>query len=181
MLRLKDLMQRDVVAVSPDLTLRELVEVFADREVSGVPVEVGKRVVGVISMTDIFDFREDTNPVSLGPGSPSDEPEDSPRKRLGASSSDFFSESWDPTEVGTVELMRTSRDRDWDLLDAYTVADVMTRDVLSQPSRTTLEKAAQYMLEKGIHRVLVIDDGELQGIVTVTDVVRAVAEGHLKG
>jgi CBS domain-containing protein len=82
--------------------------------------------------------------------------------------------------MGTVELMRTTRDRDLDLLNQYTVADVMTRDVLSQPSGTTLKKAAQYMLDRGIHRILVIDDGELQGIVTVTDIVRAVAEGRLK-
>ena len=181
MLRLKDLMQRDVLAVSPDLTLRELVEVFAEREVSGAPVVTRRKVVGVISQTDIFDFRADTSLVSLGPDGPSDDPEDSPRKRSGAPGSDFFSDSWDPMELGTVELMRTTRERDWDLLDQYTVADVMTRDVLSQLSGTTLKKAAQYMLEKGIHRILVIDEGELQGIVTVTDIVRAVAEERLKG
>jgi len=181
MLRLKDLMQRDVVAVSPDLTLRELLEVFSEREVSGAPVITGNKVVGVISMTDIFDFREDTSPVSLGPDGPPPEPEDPPQKRSGTPASDFFSESWDPTEIGTVERMRTTRDRDWDLLDEYMVSDAMTRDVLSQPSGTTLKKAAQYMLEKGIHRILVIDDGELQGIVTTTDIVRAVAEGRLKG
>jgi predicted transcriptional regulator len=180
MLRLKDLMQRDVVAVSPDLTLRELVEVFAEREVSGAPVVTSRKVIGVISQTDIFDFREDASPVSLGPDGPSDDPEDPPRKRPGTSASDFFSDSWDPAEMGTVELMRTTRDRDLDLLNQYTVADVMTRDVLSQPSGTTLKKAAQYMLDRGIHRILVIDDGELQGIVTVTDIVRAVAEGRLK-
>jgi predicted transcriptional regulator len=39
MLHLKDLMQRDVVAVSPDLTLRELVEVLTEQEVSGAPVQ----------------------------------------------------------------------------------------------------------------------------------------------
>ena len=181
MLRLKDLMQRDVVAMSPDVTLRELVEVFAEREVSGAPVVTGNKVVGVISMTDIFDFREDTSSVSLGPDGPLDEPRGSPRKRSGTPASDFFSESWDPTEIGTVEWMRTTRDRDWDLLDEYTVADAMTRNVLSQPSGTTLRKAAQYMLDADIHRVLVIDDGELQGIVTTTDIVRAVAEERLKG
>ncbi len=67
-----------------------------------------------------------------------------------------------------------------DLLDQYTVADVMTRKVLSRSSGTTLKQAARYMLDAGIHRVLVIDDGELQGIVTTTDIVRAVADGKLK-
>ncbi len=57
----------------------------------------------------------------------------------------------------------------------------MTRDVVSQPSNATVRRAAQYMLDAGVHRVLVIDNGELQGIVTTTEIVRAVAEGKLEG
>ncbi len=56
----------------------------------------------------------------------------------------------------------------------------MTREILSRPSGTSLRKAAGYMLEHDVHRLLVIDDGELQGIVTTSDIVRAVAEGKLK-
>ena len=57
----------------------------------------------------------------------------------------------------------------------------MTREVLSQPSNTSVTKAAHHMLGLGISRILVIDKGELQGIVTTTDIVRAVAEAKLKG
>jgi predicted transcriptional regulator len=180
MLRLKDLMQRDVIAVSQDLTLRELVEVFGEHEVSGAPVVDSGKVIGVISTTDIFDFREDTASGALRPGGLAREPEGAPRRR-GGSSAEFFSETWEPADFETIEWMRTTRNRDWDLLDEYTVADVMTRDVVSQPSNATVRAAAQYMLDAGVHRVLVIDNGELQGIVTTTDIVRAVAEGKLEG
>ncbi len=172
MLKLKDLMKRDLVNVSPDLTLRELLEVFNEQEVSGAPVVAGGRVVGVISTTDIFDFQEENPGLVPRSGSALDEP---PKRRGGGF------ESWDPSEGGDMEWVRTTRSSDLDLLDEHRVADVMTRDVLSQPSNTSVKAAAAYMLDAGIHRILVIDDGELQGIVTTTDIVRAVADGALKG
>ncbi|UCC73212.1 MAG: CBS domain-containing protein [Gemmatimonadota bacterium] len=173
MLKLKDLMNRDVVAVSPDLTLRELLEVLAEREVSGAPVVSGGKVVGVISTTDIFDFQEENAGLSSRPASGPDDTDAPGRKRGGTP------EGWDPSEEA-VEWTRATRSRDLDVLDECTVADVMTRDVLSQPSSTSLERAARYMLDSGIRRILVIDKGKLQGIVTTTDIVRAVAEGMLK-
>jgi CBS domain-containing protein len=178
MLHLKDLMQRDVVAVSPDLTLRELVEVFTEQDVSGAPVVSGDKVVGVISTTDIFDLHEEISGLSPA-GGEADEAELMPRRAGGGR--DFFSDAWEPGEGGAEEWARIASQRDWDILDAYTVADVMTRDVISQPSKTSVKKAARYMLEAGVHRVLVIDRGHLQGIVTTTDIMRAVADGKLKG
>ncbi|MGD2216289.1 MAG: CBS domain-containing protein [Gemmatimonadales bacterium] len=172
MLKLKDLMNSDVVSVSPDLTLRELLEVFTEQEMSGAPVVTGSQVVGVISMTDVFDFQEDNGGISLRPGV--DEPDGPGKKRSGSQ------DSWDPTEEA-LDWARAARERDLDLLDQYTVADVMTREVLSQPSSTPVRKAARHMLGLGISRILVIDKGVLQGIVTTTDIVRAVAEGKLKG
>lgn len=172
MLKLKDLMNSNVVSVSPDLTLRELLEVFTELEVSGAPVVTGSQVVGVISMTDVFDLQEDNGGLTLRSGI--DEPDASSRKRSGAQ------DSWDPSEEA-LDWARATSSRDLDLLDQYTVADVMTREVLSQPSSTPVKKAAHHMLGLGISRILVIDKGELQGIVTTTDIVRAVAEGRLKG
>ncbi len=179
-MRLKDLMQRTVVSVSPDLTLRELTEVLTEQEVSGAPVVTGGVVVGVISMTDIFQFREDAPDVTLRPGGVLDDSEGAPRRRAG-SPSEYFADSAEPAEIDALLWMKTTRERDWDLLDEYTVADVMTRDVMSRASDSSVEEVAKFMLDRGIHRVLVIDDGELKGIVTTTDIVRAVADGMLKG
>ncbi len=173
MIKLVDLMNRDVVAVSPDLTLRELLEVFTEHEVSGAPVVTGGKVVGVISTTDVFDFREDSAGLSTPAGLALDDPDGPARRKGGAA------DRWHASE-DVLDWARATRTRDPDLLDAYTVADVMTRDVLSQPSSTSLKQAARYMLDAGIHRIIVIDKGELQGIVTTTDIVRAVADGKLK-
>jgi CBS domain-containing protein len=172
-------MQRDVVAVAPDLTLRELVELFAEQEVSGAPVISGGKVVGVVSTTDIYDLRDDV--AGLAPGAAGTPGEGDIVGRKSAEPLGLYSDEWEPSDVDAQAWLRATRDEDWDILDAYTVAEIMTRNVVSQPSSTTVKKAALYMLEAGIHRVLVIDGGVLQGIVTTTDIVRAVAEGRLKG
>lgn len=168
MLTLEELMQSEVVSVAPELTLRELLEVFAEAGVSGAPVVAGAKVIGVISTTDILEFREEAPDVRGGPA------EGNPTRRGG------LAERPDLAEIDALQWMRAVRHEDWTVLDEYTVSDLMTRDVMSRPSRTPVREAARYMLETGIHRVLVIDDGELRGIVTTTDIVRAVAEGTLK-
>jgi hypothetical protein len=136
-MRLKDLMQRTVVSVSPDLTLRELTEVLTEQEVSGAPVVTGGVVVGVISMTDIFQFREDAPDVTLRPGGVLDDSEGAPRRRAG-SPSEYFADSAEPAEIDALLWMKTTHERDWDLLDEYTVADVMTRDVMSRASDSSV-------------------------------------------
>jgi len=45
---------------------------------------------------------------------------------------------------------------------------------------TELTDAARYMLRRNIHRVLVMEEGKPVGILTTTDVVRAVAERRLR-
>ena len=52
-LRVKDLMQSDVVTVGPDLTLRELEEVLLRHRIHGVPVVERGRIVGHISRSDV--------------------------------------------------------------------------------------------------------------------------------
>ena len=178
MLRLKDIMQTDVVAVAPELTLRELVEILGEHGVSGAPVVANGKVVGVVSTTDILELEGDRPVASTRrPTSGLEEPEATGRTERTFSPSEFFSDSW---EIGALEWMRTGGGREWDILDENTVSDVMTREVLSSPSRTSVREAAAVMLESDVHRLLIIDDGELRGIVTTTDIVRAVARGKLE-
>lgn len=61
------------------------------------------------------------------------------------------------------------------LLETATVADVMTREVKSLPPTCTVRAAAQYMLDSNIHRVLVMEEGHLKGIVTTSDLAAAIA------
>jgi CBS domain-containing protein len=54
-MRVEDLMNRDVVSVTPDATLKEVAHVLIERGVAGVPVcDAGGRVLGVVSESDIL-------------------------------------------------------------------------------------------------------------------------------
>ena len=53
----------------------------------------------------------------------------------------------------------------------------MTRNICFLGQEATVQEAAGYMVGRGIHRVLVMEGEALLGIVTTTDIMRAVSEG----
>ncbi|WP_458185927.1 CBS domain-containing protein [Haladaptatus sp. NG-WS-4] len=57
---------------------------------------------------------------------------------------------------------------------------LLMRDVATTTQDASIEEVAALMLEEGTRRVPVVN-GELEGIVTVTDVVRAIAENEADG
>lgn len=61
MLKLNDIMTRDVVTAAPDMTIRDAMELLSERHVSGAPVVDGGKVVGVFSATDLLAFLLDLN------------------------------------------------------------------------------------------------------------------------
>jgi CBS domain-containing protein len=65
-------------------------------------------------------------------------------------------------------------------LEDVTVDEVMTRKVQSLPPDCSVDEAALLMGERQIHRVLVMQGDVLLGIVSTSDVARAVAEHRLK-
>ena len=58
---------------------------------------------------------------------------------------------------------------------------LLLREVPGLSPSTTLRALAEHILESGERRVPVVEDGALVGIVTVTDIVRAIAEGEHDG
>jgi CBS domain-containing protein len=59
-----------------------------------------------------------------------------------------------------------------------TVSDVMTKDPKTVPGSTPLIEAARMMRDEDIGPILVLDNGQVEGIVTDRDiVVRGIAEG----
>ena len=183
MLRVRDAMTREVLTVTPDTTLREAAELFVRRHVSGAPVVEGRRVVGVVSATDVLEFvathppmprrRSDSEEVGEWAERPESEPED-------AAPGAYFADMWPDTDAETAQRIADSEGPEWDVFAEHTVEDVMTHSVCALPSTSSVAAAAEQMKSAGVHRLLVIDDGELVGIITSTDVAGAVAERGLR-
>jgi CBS domain-containing protein len=67
-------------------------------------------------------------------------------------------------------------DFDWRRDDEPCAGDLMTTDLHRVTPATSLARMAQIMVAGGAHRVLVVEDGKLVGLVSSMDVLRAVAE-----
>jgi CBS domain-containing protein len=180
---LRELMTPEVLTLDPEMTLREAIERLASEGFSGAPVVAGGRLVGVVSASDILEFE------AASPGVPAHRPEQAELGEWGPPElwmddmtdppSAYFRDMWGDSGSDVLERMRESRGPEWDLLAEHVVAEVMTRKVVGLEPESSLVAGAQAMASSGIHRVLVIEDGLLLGIVTAMDVVRAVAEGKI--
>jgi CBS domain-containing protein len=61
-------------------------------------------------------------------------------------------------------------------MERLRVRDVMIQDVLTVPPDLPVAKAAQLLIERRIHRLPVVENGKLVGIVSSLDFTRIVAE-----
>lgn len=65
-------------------------------------------------------------------------------------------------------------------LGEVTVSELMTRDAKALGPECSVDQAAEFMQRNQIHRVLVMDGSRLLGIVTTTDVAKAVADHRIR-
>ena len=187
MLRLRDIMTRELVTFAPDLSLREAADALLERHLSAAPVVAGGRVLGVVSTPDILGFV-----ASAPPPTPPDRDEDedwaaeveeSPeREELedDEPSGRWFAELSSATDDELVERFgEPASPPTHDVLALHTVSDAMTHGARALPPDAGVDEAADLMRRESIHRVLVVDDDRLLGLVSALDIACAVAEHRL--
>lgn len=137
MLKVKDLMTREVLTLAPNTSVREAAELLATEHVSGAPVVRLGKLVGMVSAADLLEF------ISSLPA--------------------------DPEAV--------SGGMEHGILDDHTVEEAMTRGPLTTiDPEAPANRVAEVLQESGIHRLPVVEGEKLVGIISTTDVVKAVAE-----
>jgi CBS domain-containing protein len=65
------------------------------------------------------------------------------------------------------------------VLDQTAVRDVMTPEPQTISPDDDIREAARRMLEGDVHRLIVIANGRMVGVISTTDIIRAVAAGQL--
>lgn len=184
MLRLNEIMTKDVVTVPADMSVRDAMSLFATRHITGAPVVAQGKVVGVVSLTDLAELAAASPSVPMGrPDTQAewgewDEEPDQPDGSEPASA--FFSDLWDDAGAEVSERMRVTEGPEWSALDQTSVSEAMTRHILSLSPSTAVEYAASFMRSSGIHRVLVMDGDQLLGLVSTSDISAAVADHKLE-
>ena len=183
MLRLRDIMTRDVVTLDAQMTLRDALEVLASRHISGAPVLEGDRIVGVFSAMDAIEF------LATTPGVPDvverqDEGEpgavDAPEEGGSDAAAAYFVDFWSDAGADVVERFHDVNAAAWDLLSEHTVSEAMSRSLVAFGPSADARVAADAMQRAHAHRVLVMDGARLVGIVSALDIARAVAQRRLE-
>lgn len=146
-MKVAEVMSREVITLSPDQTLDEAARLLIERGVSGVPVVVDGKVVGMLSERDLLETRTIPNP---------------PRYLELLGGIIYL----DDVKEFQEQLKKTV---------AAKVEQVMTRKVLALDIDASLEEAARIILDHKVNRIPILEDGCLAGIVTRSDILRGSA------
>lgn len=182
MLRVREIMTPDVVTLAPDQSLREAINTLVTCRIQGAPVVAGDKVVGVLSASDILEFE------SLTPIEEEEVEEEEDEDEVAAEAeewgdgdewtSSYYTDLWTSRGPDVAERMQAPG-KAWDMLAEHPVSEAMSRAVLTVPANLEVTAAAQRLLAAGVQRALVLDEGGLVGILSTTDIMRAVAEHRL--
>jgi CBS domain-containing protein len=168
----QEVMQREVVTVTPETPVRTLLKRLVSAQISGVPVvtETGE-IVGVVSTTDVV--RLGAGEKELNAAELIWEPLVLPNEEYDEdSAAPFFMDPESPrypTEDQTEALPEG-------VFDGYTVSDIMTPAVFTVKPADSVREVGKFLIQGRIHRALVVEDGQLKGIVTAFDLLKAFVE-----
>ncbi|MCG8466627.1 MAG: CBS domain-containing protein [Gemmatimonadetes bacterium] len=170
------MMRTDVVTVPGSMSVSSLAKLLTDHGISGAPVTEAGKVIGVVSQSDIVQAvaKKLEGPSTGAGGVPADI---ATRTSGDGDVSSFFhrtnGELYPPLPglTGLPEEPPAS----------LTVADVMMPARFSVRPSASLGELARFFVNSGVHRALVMDEGELVGIVTTLDVLNAIAESDVAG
>ena len=153
-LKVRDIMTTDVVWVPQDMSVSRASRLFVDEMISGAPVvdEEGA-MVGVVSLRDFARNGSVTERLTTD--------EDTNKT--------FYRESWE------LPLTREEAERFHLETNAeLSVKDVMTPTLFYVDVETPVQDVAEMMLKGRIHRVVVLENDDLTGMVTTMDMLKVI-------
>lgn len=145
MLKVKEVMTRDVITVSPETEIVHAAKILLENRINGVPVidDTG-RLVGILCQSDLI----------------------AQQKKLPIPSFFTFLDGLIPT-TSMKQLEKEVRK-----IAASTVAQAMTPNPVCVEPETSIESVAALMVDKGFHTLPVMDEGRLVGIVGKEDILK---------
>ncbi len=144
-MRARDVMTTNVITVDPDMSVRDLAALLSERGISGAPVvDSSGRMLGIVGEGDLLH-----------------------RAELGTEKRDQRRHSW------WLEHYASGLAQDYVKSHGRAVRDIMTRDVITVTEDTSLADIATELETKRIKRVPVMRDGQIVGIISRSNLVRA--------
>jgi CBS domain-containing protein len=145
----RDVMQEDMVTVSPDLPLLDAHQLFVSEEIHGAPVVDDQgALVGVISSADLLRAVAEEHGAA----------------RVEANYLRDLVEFSSPDWIAQPEDFQ-------DRLRELRVSDAMTTEVVQVSPDASLEEVAGALCDNRVHRVVVVESGIAVGVISTFDLV----------
>jgi CBS domain-containing protein len=156
-LTVKEVMSGNVIKISENASVSDMIFLFNREKITGAPVVNDKeRLVGVVSLNDVAASTHQRAAIAS--------------RKL---ESEFY-QSWGhyvtPEDVGGFYL---------ELNEDWKVKDIMSRSVLTVTEDTSLREAAAMMLYNKIHRLIVVNGSRIAGVISTSDILRLIVEGGI--
>lgn len=162
-----DIMSRDLITVPLNATLAGLALILHENHITGAPVvDHEGHLVGVVSQSDLVRYgsspeaRPHVVPVDFRADAEEEEDSDEPV-------SSFYTH----LDSGDLAQIREGFIEE-DYGDAL-VADIYTPYTVTASAGTSLETLAALMVDKSVHRLLIVEGKKVAGIVTSMDILRS--------
>ena len=167
--RARDAMSTDVVVLQALAPLREALETLEDYNIHGAPVvnEAGE-LVGSFSDTDVI--RRDTTVARA-------ESDTALPWRLPPSLAETGDNGGLEVDNEDDENETISVEDESLLLDREIVADWMSHRVVSVAPDETVGEVCRLMAREHVHRVFVVEDERIIGVISAFDIVSLIAQG----
>jgi predicted transcriptional regulator len=162
----RDIMQTQVITLSPSTPIESAVETFEDLHISGAPV-VDERgtIVGMLSAFDIAKSEHmQGGAIQTGSGdyegleTEGDRDDDEDDEPLSFDEVILSMNDFSPTTTGRTR-----------------VGEWMTHEIVSVGPECGLRAICRLMVKEHVHRVPVVKNGRLVGIISTLDIVRCIA------
>lgn len=185
-----DIVQRDVWTIGSGSSARNAARTLADHKFGCLPVTEKGKLIGLITEADILTllvrlltragaFRSTKLPLRLYMSSPVhcvhlDTGLEAARTQMSRRAISSLGVVSDRNHlVGIVTASDLVAD---DKSASEVVSDRMTREVVTVDIATSVPACAEVIARESIHRVFVVDEGRLIGVLSTTDVIHAVRD-----
>jgi CBS domain-containing protein len=158
-LRARDVMQTEVLAVPPSLSVIELADFLIRERISGVPVVADGELIGHVSRSDLVRAGSLERSLAGLAAEAVDAPE--------------FAPASEPTLVASLATLAPE-------LQARSVRDIMVTEVVTVTPETPIAEVARLLLARHLHRVVVSDGRQVRGVISALDLVRLIADERLR-
>lgn len=150
MLKVKDIMTRDLITVSPEMEIAHAAKILLEKRINGVPVVGGNgKMVGILCQSDLI----------------------TQQKRFPIPSVFTLLDGFIPlTSMKRIE-------REAQKISATTVAHAMTPNPVTVMPEMSIEEVATIMVDRNFHTIPVVDEGKLVGIVGKEDILKTLMSG----